>query len=60
MAKLVKTVLLLAVLVVIVVVAVKYFGGRGESTSVDQKPAAKNAAGVQPQEKYGFAPVGDE
>jgi len=67
MAKLVKAIVVLAILVAGLAVVVHYAGGSKSKSGVtasdgQPKPAQtdkKPKEGIQPQEKYGFAPVGD-
>jgi hypothetical protein len=66
MAKLVKAIVVLAVLVAGIAVVVHYAGASKSKSGVtasDSKPKPaqtdkKPKEGIQPQEKYGFAPVG--
>jgi hypothetical protein len=66
MMKLIKAVVVLAVLGVGIGLVVHYAGGSKakSSATADQKAKTvqteqKPKEGMQPQEKYGFAPVGD-
>ncbi len=69
MGKLVRVVVLLGILVVGVVLYMKYAksgsdaqqptGGAAIQTAQKKEPAKGKESGMQVQEKYGFAPVGE-
>jgi len=58
MAKLIKIVVLLALIAGGIALAVHY-ASREKTDNRSQQPSAKKD-GMQPQEKYGFAPLGTE
>jgi flagellar basal body-associated protein FliL len=59
MGKLIKILVLLGLIVAGVVIAMQYTGESGTSeTEAQQNQQAQPP--IQPQEKYGFAPMGEE
>lgn len=58
MGKLIKIVILLAVVAGGIALAVHY-AGKSQQNDIDQARADRGTR-IQPQEKYGFAPVGDD
>ncbi len=58
MGKLIKILVVLGLLVAGVVVAMRYTGDSGESDT--QTKQTESQPPMQPQEKYGFAPMGEE
>lgn len=59
MGKLVKTLVVLALLAVAIFLVVNYTSGGDESDSKQQVKQTDKKPAMQPQEKYGFAPVED-
>jgi hypothetical protein len=58
MGKLVKTLVILGLLVAGVVVAMRYTGDSGDSDPKTKQTESQPP--MQPQERYGFAPMGEE
>jgi len=59
MGKLIKTVFVLAIVVIGIVLAVQYAEDSGDPDAGTQKQQKTDLEdGMQPQEKYGFAPIG--
>jgi flagellar basal body-associated protein FliL len=61
MGKLIKILVVLGLIVAGVVVAMQYAGQSEEAdTQAKQNPQTGQQPPIQPQEKYGFAPMGEE
>lgn len=61
MAKLIKTLVLLGILVAAVALYVHFSSSsksKSDAATPDKQKTAKTDGPIQPQEKYGFAPVG--
>lgn len=59
MGKLIKIVILLAVVAGGIALAVHYADKKSDKSAGDQ-PRTERGTKMQPQEKYGFAPIGDD
>lgn len=59
MGKLIKIVIVLAVVAGGIALAVQYAGGKSNKPDGDNARVEKGTK-IQPQEKYGFAPMGDD
>ncbi len=60
MGRLIKIVVFLAVIVIGIVLAVQYTSDSGQPDAETQQQQADKEGGIQPQEKYGFAPIGGD
>ena len=61
MGRLIKIVVFLAVIVIGIVLAVQYTQDSAKpDAETQQQQQADKEGGIQPQEKYGFAPIGGD
>ncbi len=60
MGKLIKLVVFLAVIVIGIVLAVQYTSDSAKPDAETPQQQTDKEGGIQPQEKYGFAPIGGD